>query len=118
MGKIKIKSKIEGRKAKRISCPSSLVDQFLQYSFLIRIVTHRYFDVLFQVGTFDPFSDDPRLGIQKMAMCPLTGVLVAAGSAGQVMYMRIGTEAVEKKVDVSKVAYYVSKILGGKVLKF
>ena len=54
------------------------------------------------MGTFDPFSDDPRLGIQKITMCPLSGTLVAAGSAGQVMYMKMGTEDVERKVDVSR----------------
>lgn len=60
-----------------------------------------------KVGTFDPFSDDPRLGIQKMTMCPLTGTLVAAGSAGQVMYMKMGTEEVERKVE-----NFVTRIVG------
>ncbi|XP_072044717.1 LLGL scribble cell polarity complex component 2-like [Amphiura filiformis] len=60
-----------------------------------------------KVGTFDPFSDDPRLGIQKIAMCPLTGTLVAAGSAGQVMYMKMGTDEVERKVE-----HFQTKIVG------
>ncbi|WAQ96727.1 L2GL1-like protein [Mya arenaria] len=36
-----------------------------------------------KVGTFDPYSDDPRLGIQKIALCPLSETLVVAGTAGQ-----------------------------------
>ncbi len=38
----------------------------------------------FQVGCFDPYSDDPRLGIQKISLCKYSGKLVAAGTAGQV----------------------------------
>ena len=37
-----------------------------------------------QSGSFDPYSDDPRLGVQKIALCPLSGTLVVAGTAGQV----------------------------------
>ena len=36
------------------------------------------------LGSFDPYSDDPRLGIQKIALCPMSGTLVVAGTAGQV----------------------------------
>lgn len=37
-----------------------------------------------QVGCFDPYSDDPRLGIQKIALCKYTAKMVVAGTAGQV----------------------------------
>ena len=37
-----------------------------------------------QIGEFDPYSDDPRLAIRKVSMCPLTGTIVAGGTAGQV----------------------------------
>lgn len=37
-----------------------------------------------QVGCFDPYSDDPRLGVQKIALCKYTAKMVVAGTAGQV----------------------------------
>lgn len=37
-----------------------------------------------QVGCFDPYSDDPRLGIQKIHLCKYSGYLTVAGTAGQV----------------------------------
>lgn len=40
--------------------------------------------VLLQVGCFDPYSDDPRLGIQKIHLCKYSGYLAVAGTAGQV----------------------------------
>ena len=39
---------------------------------------------LFQVGCFDPYSDDPRLGVQKIHLCKYSGYLTVAGTAGQV----------------------------------
>lgn len=36
------------------------------------------------MGCFDPYSDDPRLGIQKIALCKYTAKMVVAGTAGQV----------------------------------
>nr|XP_045599883.1 lethal(2) giant larvae protein homolog 1-like isoform X2 [Procambarus clarkii] len=38
-----------------------------------------------KAGLFDPYSDDPRLGVKKMVMCPYTGTLIVAGTAGQVL---------------------------------
>lgn len=40
--------------------------------------------VCVQVGCFDPYSDDPRLGIQKISLCKYSNKLVVAGTAGQV----------------------------------
>lgn len=48
-----------------------------------------------KVGTFDPYSDDPRLAIRRIALCPMIGFFVAAGTAGQVLIMKLGTEAIE-----------------------
>ena len=42
-----------------------------------------------KVGTFDPYSDDPKLGIQKIFLCPQRHVLVVAGTAGQVLILKI-----------------------------
>uniref|UniRef100_A0A3B4B2U8 LLGL scribble cell polarity complex component 2 n=1 Tax=Periophthalmus magnuspinnatus TaxID=409849 RepID=A0A3B4B2U8_9GOBI len=36
-----------------------------------------------KVGCFDPYSDDPRLGIQKIHLCKYSGYLIVAGTAGQ-----------------------------------
>lgn len=45
-----------------------------------------------QVGCFDPYSDDPRLGVQKVALCKYTAQMVVAGTAGQVRqrWLRVG----------------------------
>lgn len=36
-----------------------------------------------RVGRFDPFSDDTRLAIRKLSLCPQTGNLVVAGTGGK-----------------------------------
>lgn len=38
-----------------------------------------------KVGTFDPYSDDPRLAVKKISFCAKTGVLVIGGTAGQLV---------------------------------
>ncbi|VDH99093.1 lethal(2) giant larvae protein [Mytilus galloprovincialis] len=45
-----------------------------------------------KVGIYDPFSDDPRLGIQKISMCPLSETCVIAGTAGQVLVLQMERE--------------------------
>uniref|UniRef100_F7BKG3 LLGL scribble cell polarity complex component 2 n=1 Tax=Xenopus tropicalis TaxID=8364 RepID=F7BKG3_XENTR len=52
-----------------------------------------------KVGSFDPYSDDPRLGIQKIYMCKYSGYLSVAGTAGQVLVMELNDEAAEHVVD-------------------
>ena len=37
-----------------------------------------------RVGEFDPYSDDPRLGIRRIDICKQTGALLVGGTAGQV----------------------------------
>ena len=39
----------------------------------------------FRVGSFDPYSDDPRLAVKKVLFCGDSGVLVVGGTAGQVL---------------------------------
>lgn len=41
---------------------------------------------ILQVGCFDPYSDDPRLGVQKVVLCKYTAQMVVAGTAGQVQW--------------------------------
>jgi hypothetical protein len=53
-----------------------------------------------QVGTFDPYSDDPRLAVKKVALCPKSGTLVVAGSAGSVIVAKLNSDSVEKEVKV------------------
>lgn len=38
-----------------------------------------------RAGFFDPYSDDPRLAVKKVALCPKTGQIVVAGTAGHVL---------------------------------
>ncbi|KAM9745593.1 lethal(2) giant larvae protein homolog 1 isoform 1-T2 [Menidia menidia] len=56
-----------------------------------------------KVGCFDPYSDDPRLGIQKISLCKYSNKLVVAGTAGQVMVMGLSDERSERPPDVSVV---------------
>jgi len=48
-----------------------------------------------KVGTFDPYSDDPKLGIQKIYLCAQREILVVAGTAGQVLIMSLNADARE-----------------------
>lgn len=56
--------------------------------------------VVFQVGCFDPYSDDPRLAIRKITLCPEKETFVVAGTAGQVLVMSFNTSETEKEVEV------------------
>ncbi|XP_062886919.1 LLGL scribble cell polarity complex component 2 [Mobula hypostoma] len=51
-----------------------------------------------KVGCFDPYSDDPRLGIQKIHLCKYSSHLAVAGTAGQVLVMELNDEAVDQTV--------------------
>jgi lethal(2) giant larvae protein len=56
------------------------------------------------VGTFDPYSDDPRLSIVKIALCPLSETLVLGGSAGQVVALQFERERRQHEVKVTNVS--------------
>uniref|UniRef100_A0A3Q3B2E7 LLGL scribble cell polarity complex component 1 n=1 Tax=Kryptolebias marmoratus TaxID=37003 RepID=A0A3Q3B2E7_KRYMA len=56
-----------------------------------------------KVGCFDPYSDDPRLGIQKMSLCKYSNKLMVAGTAGQVIVLGFNDERSDHSVDVSVV---------------
>ncbi|GLV32955.1 lethal (2) giant larvae [Carabus blaptoides fortunei] len=45
-----------------------------------------------KTGVFDPYSDDPRLAVKKVVLCPLSGTLVVAGTAGHVVVAKFGME--------------------------
>lgn len=53
-----------------------------------------------KVGTFDPYSDDPRLGVQKIVLCPNSETLVVGGTAGQVVVLQFEREVREHEVKV------------------
>jgi lethal(2) giant larvae protein len=42
-----------------------------------------------RVGVFDPYTDDPRLGVRKVLLCARTGALVVAGTAGQLLVYQL-----------------------------
>ncbi|KAG7270167.1 hypothetical protein CRUP_026168 [Coryphaenoides rupestris] len=56
-----------------------------------------------KVGCFDPYSDDPRLGIQKISLCKYSNKLVVAGTAGQVLLLALSDERSDHTVDVALV---------------
>lgn len=60
-----------------------------------------------KAGLFDPYSDDPRLGVKKMEMCPYTGTLIVAGTAGQILILNLDVkekEIIPECVNVNLVA--------------
>jgi lethal(2) giant larvae protein len=48
-------------------------------------------------GHFDPYSDDPRLAVKKLAFCPKTGVLTVAGTAGNVVMATLDKSSDEQE---------------------
>jgi len=42
-----------------------------------------------RVGSFDPFSDDPRFAIKTVELCPTSGLLLVGGIAGQLLFCRL-----------------------------
>lgn len=54
-----------------------------------------------KVGTYDPFSDDPRLGIQKIAVSIHSETLILGGTAGQVVILRLDLE--DRQVNARRV---------------
>lgn len=54
-----------------------------------------------KVGCFDPYSDDPRLGVQKVALCKYTAQMVVAGTAGQVLVLELSDVPSEQAVSVA-----------------
>lgn len=57
-----------------------------------------------KTGVFDPYSDDPRFAIKRIAMCPLSGTLVVAGTAGQLLIAKFDTEVLEGPLNVVKMS--------------
>ncbi|GBP93103.1 Protein lethal(2) giant larvae, partial [Eumeta japonica] len=38
-----------------------------------------------RIGSFDPYSDDPRLAVKRVILCPLSGMLTIGGAAGHIV---------------------------------
>lgn len=53
-----------------------------------------------KTGVFDPYSDDPRLAVKKISLCPLSGTMVIAGTAGHVVIASIETERATNDIRV------------------
>ncbi|XP_017859889.1 PREDICTED: protein lethal(2) giant larvae [Drosophila arizonae] len=49
-------------------------------------------------GLFDPYSDDPRLAVKKIALCPKTGQLIVGGTAGQIVIADFNGDTAERGV--------------------
>ncbi|XP_077019528.1 lethal(2) giant larvae protein homolog 1 isoform X2 [Tamandua tetradactyla] len=56
-----------------------------------------------KVGCFDPYSDDPRLGVQKVALCKYSAQMVVAGTAGQVLVLELSDVPATLAVSVASV---------------
>lgn len=52
-------------------------------------------------GLFDPYSDDPRLAVKKIAFCPKSGQLIVAGTAGHVVVASIEHKLQDKPLKVT-----------------
>ena len=63
-----------------------------------------------KVGTFDPYSDDPKLGVQKIYLCPQREILVVAGTAGQVLIMQVNEQS--REVSASAIAIQKINLIG------
>ncbi|CAG9824720.1 unnamed protein product [Phaedon cochleariae] len=48
-----------------------------------------------KTGVFDPYSDDPRLAVKRVTLCPLSGTLLVGGTAGQVVVAKFDTEVLD-----------------------
>lgn len=44
-----------------------------------------------KAGLFDPYSDDPRLAVKKIAFCQKSGHLIVAGTAGNIVRFTLST---------------------------
>lgn len=69
-----------------------------------------------KVGTFDPYSDDPKLGIQKIYLCPLREILVVAGTAGQVLILSLNDQA--KELPFGQIQAHKINIIGKLIIIF
>lgn len=48
--------------------------------------------MVLQVGVFDPYSDDPRLAVKKVSLCPESGTIAVAGTSGHVIVAQLSAE--------------------------
>lgn len=54
-----------------------------------------------KTGVFDPYSDDPRLAVKKVLLCPLSGTLIVSGTAGHVVIAKFDTETLDTELKVT-----------------
>jgi len=56
-----------------------------------------------KIGSFDPYTDDYRLAIKKVAFCAKSGRLIVGGTAGQVVTFELNMEGEPKEESVSAI---------------
>lgn len=54
-----------------------------------------------KVGNFDPYSDDPRLAIKKVILCPRTGTMIVAGTAGHIIISKFNDKSSSNEIKVN-----------------
>jgi len=52
---------------------------------------------------YDPFTEDPRLAVQKLCLCVVSETLLVAGSAGQVIMHQFERDEREPNINVATV---------------
>lgn len=57
-----------------------------------------------KIGSYDPYSDDPQLGIQKIAICCQSETLVLGGTAGQIIVLKFAQTSQKLDIQVSSVS--------------
>jgi len=58
-----------------------------------------------KVGNFDPYSDDPRLAIKKVILCPRTGIMIVAGTAGHVIVSKFNDQPSSNEIKVNIISF-------------
>ena len=56
-----------------------------------------------KIGSFDPYTDDYRLAIKKVAFCEKSGRLIVGGTAGQVVTFELNMEGEPKEESVGAI---------------
>lgn len=54
-----------------------------------------------KAGQFDPYSDDPRLAVKKVGLCPTKGIVTVAGTAGHVVVASLDGATSENALKVT-----------------
>lgn len=66
-----------------------------------------FLNFVWQIGSYDPYSDDPQLGIQKIAICCQAETLVLGGTAGQIIVLKFAQTSQKLDIQVGWVINHI-----------